>query len=67
MAAAPAPASTRRRKVEKPKPKPVQDEWGFFDPGQCGFAALLDKLDEITAQETSGGKRDDVDVRVISY
>jgi len=27
--------------------KPVQDEWGFFDPEQCGFAALLAKLDEI--------------------
>jgi len=30
------------------QPKPVQDEWGFFDPEQCGFAALLAKLDEIT-------------------
>jgi hypothetical protein len=29
-------------------PKPVQDEWGFFDPQQCGFAALLAKLDEVT-------------------
>jgi hypothetical protein len=28
--------------------KPAQDEWGFFDPDQCGFAALLAKLDEIT-------------------
>jgi hypothetical protein len=28
--------------------KPVQDEWGFFDPQQCGFAALLAKLDEVT-------------------
>ena len=27
--------------------KPIQDEWGFFDPEQCGFAALLAKLDEI--------------------
>jgi len=27
--------------------KPVQDEGGFFDPEQCGFAALLAKLDEI--------------------
>ena len=27
--------------------KPVQDEWGFFDPEQCGFAALIAKLDEI--------------------
>jgi hypothetical protein len=30
------------------KGKPVQDEWGFFDPEQCGFAALLAKLDEVT-------------------
>jgi len=25
---------------------PLQDEWGFFDPQRCGFAALLAKLDE---------------------
>ena len=29
-------------------PKAVQDEWGFFDPEQCGFSALLAKLEEIT-------------------
>jgi hypothetical protein len=28
--------------------RPIEDEWGLFDPEQCGFAALLDKLDEIT-------------------
>ena len=38
------PAVVRRSK----QPKPIQDEWGFFDPEQCGFAALLAKLDEIT-------------------
>ena len=49
----------RRRENVEPTPitrvvprrkaaKPVQDEWGFFDPQQCGFAALLAKLDEIT-------------------
>ena len=27
---------------------PIQDEWGFFDPKQCGFAALLEKLDEFS-------------------
>jgi hypothetical protein len=26
----------------------VQDEWGLFDPEQCGFAALLAKLEEVT-------------------
>ena len=37
-------------KTDQPaKPaKPPQDEWGFFDPEQCGFAALLAKLEEIT-------------------
>lgn len=52
-----APPETR--KVDQPKrqprgdkrrkraAKPVQDEWGLFDPEQCGFAALLQKLDEL--------------------
>ena len=39
----PVPVARRARKA-----KPIQDEWGFFDPEQCGFAALLAKLDEIT-------------------
>jgi len=30
------------------KSSPVEDEWGFFDPQQCGFAALLAKLDEFS-------------------
>jgi hypothetical protein len=34
--------------VRKTPSRPIQDEWGLFDPAQCGFAALLDKLDEIT-------------------
>jgi hypothetical protein len=34
--------------------KPVQDEWGFFDPEQCGFSTLLAKLEEITDDETIG-------------
>jgi len=28
-------------------PKPAQDEWGMFDPDQCGSAALFAKLDAI--------------------
>jgi hypothetical protein len=39
-----APPRKKRRKKEQ---RPVQDEWGFFDPAQCGFTALLAKLDEI--------------------
>jgi hypothetical protein len=54
----------RRRDTPEPPPiarkaprhpnKPVQDEWGFFDPEQCGFAALLAKLDEITDTDDTG-------------
>ena len=51
----------RRAKKQKPfgkKSKPVQDEWGFFDPEQCGFSALLAKLEEITdPPEESGAGR----------
>jgi hypothetical protein len=35
----------------EPAKKPgddVNDEWGFFDPQQVGFAALIAKLQEIT-------------------
>jgi hypothetical protein len=50
------PAARQASAAKKPKgerlrvkePQPVQNEWGFFDPAQCGFAALLAKLDEIT-------------------
>ena len=38
-------------KDKEKKVKPIQDEWGFFDPEQCGFAALLAKLDEVTDPE----------------
>jgi hypothetical protein len=42
-----AAAAAKAARPERPA-KPVQDEWGFFDPQQCGFAALLAKLDEVT-------------------
>ncbi len=47
-AAAPATPAAPGRKPRVAGPKPLQDEWGFFDPQQCGFAALLAKLNEIT-------------------
>ncbi len=54
--ATPAAAAKMAKPLRKParkgpKGKPIQDEWGFFDPEQCGFAALLAKLDEITATD----------------
>jgi len=36
------------RKPRSKNEKPAVDEWGLFDPEQCGFSALLAKLDEIT-------------------
>ena len=45
---APPPSPEDRGSARKRKGKPYQDEWGFFDPVQCGFAALLAKLDEVT-------------------
>ena len=33
--------------------KPMQDEWGLYDPEQCGFAALLERLEELTETEAA--------------
>ena len=43
-------APRMRRRAHRAQP--VQDEWGFFDPSQCGFPALIAKLDEIAARES---------------
>jgi hypothetical protein len=40
----------RTQKPHARKAKPIQDEWGFFDPEQCGFSTLLAKLEEITEE-----------------
>jgi hypothetical protein len=70
-AATAVPADTSRRRTAAPsKPKrkrPVQDEWGMFDPTQCGFAALLDKLDEVTANSENDEANATVSVRIVSY
>jgi hypothetical protein len=46
-----AAAATAKAARPERAAKPVQDEWGFFDPQQCGFAALLAKLDEVTESD----------------
>jgi len=43
---------------------PVQDEWGMFDPNQCGFSALVDKLDEVADPQDHPARS--TKVRVIS-
>ena len=55
-------APVTREKGSGPAPRekesaPVQDEWGFFDPQQCGFSALLTKLDEISEDEKRLAKK----------
>jgi len=44
-------STPRPRRGAKNEVKPVQDEWGFFDPDQCGFRALLARLDAIAAKD----------------
>ena len=44
---------TPRRSTRPRKVPPVKDEWGFFDPNQCGFPALIAKLDEIAGLDES--------------
>jgi hypothetical protein len=47
--------------------EPVQDEWGFFDPSKCGFAALLQKLDEITDDDKQGASDAEASVRIVTH
>src|SRR5262249_20690416 len=49
--------SAAPKTARKTPPRPIQDEWGLFDPAQCGFAALLAKLDEITDANESRPRR----------
>jgi hypothetical protein len=56
-AAAKMPKPLKKPARKAVKGKPVQDEWGFFDPEQCGFAALLAKLDEVTATDDPKRRR----------
>jgi hypothetical protein len=44
-------AAGGKKKRKRGKGNPAQDEWGFFDPDQCGFAALIEKLEEITDKD----------------
>jgi CheY-like chemotaxis protein len=51
------PEPTPKRKRRRTKNNPAQDEWGFFDPDQCGFAALIEKLEEITEKDEKPAPR----------
>jgi hypothetical protein len=63
---APAQAAAAKKVRKKPAeiplpprkhPRPTQDQWGLFDPEQCGFAALLSKLEEITDGQEDRARR----------
>ena len=47
--------SARSPRPRKPT-KPMQDEWGLYDPEQCGFAALLARLEDLTQSEPAEKK-----------
>jgi hypothetical protein len=51
------PAAAAPKPPRKAPTRPIQDEWGLFDPAQCGFAALLDKLEEITEANATRPRR----------
>jgi len=59
-------AKAKAARSEPPKePREVQDEWGMFDPNRCGFAALVDKLEEVAEKKEPPPKGNKV--RLISY
>jgi hypothetical protein len=66
-------AAKRASKAVKAKgprpsqPQSAQDEWGVFDPNRCGFAALVDKLDEEVSDKKDKQPRNTVKSRVLSW
>ena len=58
----PTPRSTAQSDSDR---RPAQDEFGVFDADQCGFPALVDKLDEV-AESKEKTPRTSVTTRVIS-
>jgi hypothetical protein len=65
-AVAVAPAAKTRKKEKKKQPA-VQDEWGLFNPDQCGFPALLARLNELEKRADSDGEDAVTTVRVGGY
>jgi len=61
--------ATKSAKTAPPrqaKAPAAQNEWGVFDPNQCGFAALVDKLDEVADEKTKQPQSTGSKARVIS-
>jgi CheY-like chemotaxis protein len=66
-AAPPAPRQTTKTKGRRRGRKPAQAEGGLFDPEQCGFAALVAKLNEITDNNHAEQASADTTVPLIAY
>jgi hypothetical protein len=64
---APPPTVLEPHKAAAGALEPVQDEWGFFDPSKCGFAALLQKLDEITDDDKPGTSDAESSARIVTH
>jgi hypothetical protein len=62
-----APKTTRKTNSRKRRTKPTQDDWGLFDPDQCGFAALVAKLDEITDNNHAEEASADASVNLVAF
>jgi CheY-like chemotaxis protein len=62
-----APKTTRKTNSRKRRTKPTQDDWGLFDPDQCGFAALVAKLDEITDNNHAEEPSADASVNLVAF
>ena len=63
-----APTLPMQSELQEPKASerpPIQDEWGIFDPDQCGFPAVAERLDEI-AESKKMSHRAGVTSRVVS-
>ena len=63
-----APTLPTQSELEEAKASerpPMQDEWGIFDPDQCGFPAVAERLDEI-AESKKTPHRAGVTSRVVS-
>jgi hypothetical protein len=50
-----APVAARSNPEPQAKQRPAQDEWGLFDPRQCGTEAVLIKLKELTDDRWRAG------------
>jgi len=62
-----APKTTRKTNRRRRRTKSTQDDSGLFDPDQCGFAALVAKLDEITDNNHAEEASADASVNLVAF